>query len=291
MQDLRRIAAVLILLLCVRLDADTIRVTTWNLQWFPSGSPTLATPEIEAQRIKDAANVLVGINPDVILLQEVRNDAVCRELAKAMLPAHYEVLVCSAFKDSFGGVLSMQQVAILAKQSADGAWADVWKCKGTVDPPRGYAFAVIPFGKEQVGFYSLHLKSNLVLGDADRQNQLNILKRELSAEQVIQHTVQMRKDYPKLMSFVVGGDFNTNRDQDLFVSERTLAIFEQASFFDPSRKLPLSSRVTHPGSGKYPDATFDYLLTNGLKQKGEIQILPATTSDHRPVTVELELPQ
>jgi endonuclease/exonuclease/phosphatase family metal-dependent hydrolase len=181
-------------------------------------------------------------------------------------------------------------VAILAKQSADGAWAEIWKSKGTVDPPRGFAFAVIPFGKNQVGFYSVHLKSNLVRGDAERQNQLNILKRELAAEQLVDHSVKMKKDYPGVGGFVVAGDFNTNRDQDLFVSERTLEIFESARFTDPLRELPLASRVTHPGTGRYPDATFDYVLAKGLKQKGAVDILPNTISDHRPVTTELEIP-
>jgi hypothetical protein len=35
-----------------------VRVTTWNLEWFPSGSAHDATPEIQAQRIAAAADVL-----------------------------------------------------------------------------------------------------------------------------------------------------------------------------------------------------------------------------------------
>jgi hypothetical protein len=31
-----------------------IRITTWNLEWFPNGSPHEATPEIQAQRIEAA---------------------------------------------------------------------------------------------------------------------------------------------------------------------------------------------------------------------------------------------
>ena len=50
-----------------------IRVTTWNLEWFPNGSPHDATLEKQAQRIEAAANVLKKLDPDILLLQEMRD--------------------------------------------------------------------------------------------------------------------------------------------------------------------------------------------------------------------------
>jgi hypothetical protein len=35
-----------------------VRITTWNLEWFPNGSAREATQEKQAQRIKAAADVL-----------------------------------------------------------------------------------------------------------------------------------------------------------------------------------------------------------------------------------------
>ena len=35
-----------------------IRITTWNLEWFPNGSAHDATPEVQGQRIAAAADVL-----------------------------------------------------------------------------------------------------------------------------------------------------------------------------------------------------------------------------------------
>jgi hypothetical protein len=35
-----------------------IRITTWNLEWFPNGSPHETALEKQAQRIEAAANVL-----------------------------------------------------------------------------------------------------------------------------------------------------------------------------------------------------------------------------------------
>jgi hypothetical protein len=46
-----------------------IRITTWNLEWFPNGSPHDAPPEKQAQRIQSAADVLRKLDPDILLLQ------------------------------------------------------------------------------------------------------------------------------------------------------------------------------------------------------------------------------
>jgi endonuclease/exonuclease/phosphatase family metal-dependent hydrolase len=285
----RIVAAVFAVALCAPAFADSIRVTTWNLQWFPSGSPNGKTPEAEAANIKAAAAVIVAINPDVLLLQEIRNWDTAQRLADALKSLEFRVSVCSAFRDPFAGGVGQQQVAILAKQDADAAWAESWKTKGVVDPPRGFAFAVIPFRKTKVAFYSVHLKSNLVISGGDRAAQLNILKRELSAEQLVAHAESVKKHFPTLTRFVVGGDFNTNRDQGLFISERTLELFEAAGFSDAMAGLPLARRITHPRRGRYPDATFDYILVKGAKAGAPPEILKSVVSDHMPVTLDLKI--
>ena len=33
-------------------ESTTIRITTWNLEWFPNGSARDATPELQAQRMR-----------------------------------------------------------------------------------------------------------------------------------------------------------------------------------------------------------------------------------------------
>jgi hypothetical protein len=78
-----------------------IRITTWNLEWFPNGSAHDATPEIQAQRIAAAADVLRPINPDIILLQEVRDYEACARLGEAIAPGMYHVAICSGFKEPF----------------------------------------------------------------------------------------------------------------------------------------------------------------------------------------------
>src|SRR5882757_5280033 len=75
-----------------------VRITTWNLEWFPNGSAREATQEKQAQRIKAAADVLKELNPDILLLQEVRDYDACSRLADAIQPGAYTVAICSAFK-------------------------------------------------------------------------------------------------------------------------------------------------------------------------------------------------
>src|SRR5216110_1090825 len=63
-----------------------VRITTWNLEWFPNGSAREATPEKQAQRIQAAADVLKRLNPDILLLQEVRDYEACARLGEAIQP-------------------------------------------------------------------------------------------------------------------------------------------------------------------------------------------------------------
>jgi hypothetical protein len=97
-------------------QSATIRITTWNLEWFPNGSAHDATPEVQAQRIAAAADVLRPINPYIILLQEVRDYEACARLGEAIAPGMYHVAICSAFKEPFQSGLGKQQVAILKRK-------------------------------------------------------------------------------------------------------------------------------------------------------------------------------
>ena len=292
MQNMRRVVLVFILPLLLQLEAygAQVTVTTWNLKWFPSGTPNLAPLEVEARKIQDAASVLKKIKPDVILLQEIRDLETCEKLATALAPDVYSVAVCSRFKDEFGGGLGRQQVAILAKAPAVSAWSSKWKSFGKVDPPRGYAFASFRFGTNSVGFYSLHLKSNLTRNDPQRENQINILKRELAAEQIIAHAKEVKTTLTNRFEIVVvGGDFNTNPDQNLFVSEATLRLLRNDGFHNGFENVSFLNRITHPGKGRYPDATFDYLFIKGARA-GIPEIISSEVSDHHPVTRTISLP-
>jgi endonuclease/exonuclease/phosphatase family metal-dependent hydrolase len=272
------------------LPAAAVRVTTWNLEWFPNGSPKELPASEQDKRIAAAANVLRPLNPDIILLQEVRDYDVCARLANAIAPRTYQVAVCSAFKEPFTPGIGKQQVAILAKLPAQAAWSESWKAMEGVDPPRGFAFAWFKIGGTDVGVYSLHLKSNLIMkSDKTVEAQKNIRKREVAIAQLLNHIRDViAPKMPMVKSFVVGGDFNTNVDQPDFAQEKTLAKLTAAGFRNSMEGASPAQRITHPGSGPYPDATFDYLFGANLIPARPL-IMASKASDHYPVTCDFSL--
>ena len=266
------------------------RVTTWNLEWFPNGSAHDATPEVQAQRIAAAADVLKPIDPDIILLQDVRDYEACARLGEAIAPGMYHVAICSAFKEPFQSGLGKQQVAILSKYHAQAAWAEPWKSMNGVDPPRGFSFAWFKIGNENIGVYSVHLKSNLIThGDREAETAKNIQKREVAIAQLLTHVQDVvGTTMPSIKGIVIGGDFNTNHDQEMFAEERTLDSLVDAGYPNGFEGLPLSERVTHPGTHGFPDATFDFIFSKALTASQPI-VARTSASDHWPVTRSFRL--
>ena len=265
--------------------AQTVRCTTWNLEWFPNGSAHEASAEQQNQRIKEAADVLRPINPDIVLLQEVRDYDVCARLGEAIAPGIYRVAICSAFKEPFQRGLGKQQVAILSKYQAQAAWAEPWKSMNGVDPPRGFAFAWFKIGNEDIGVYSVHLKSNLIThGNREAETVKNIQKREVAIAQLLTHVHDVvGTTMPTINGVVMGGDFNTNHDQVLFASEKTLDSLADAGYENGFEGLPLAQRVTHPGTHGFPDATFDFIFAKNLTAL-QPTVTQTNASDHWPAT-------
>jgi endonuclease/exonuclease/phosphatase family metal-dependent hydrolase len=259
--------------------AGDIKVTTWNLEWFPDGSPNDAPRAEQQKRINNAAQVLRTLDSDIILLQEVRDLQAVKNLAEAIKPRTYSVAICSRFQE--GGEIGKQQVAILAKVPAQAAWAEPWQSMQGVDPPRGFSFAWYKINGAELAVYCVHLKSNR--GDSPA----NIRKREVAAQQMLDHISNVvAKKMPQARSFIIGGDLNTNVDE--FAQETTLTSLEKNGFQNCMQGLARPMRVTHPASGGFPDTTFDYLLAKGATIS-KPQITRSNASDHLPVTCEITL--
>ena len=257
------------------LPAAAVRVTTWNLEWFPNGSPKELPASEQDKRIAAAANVLRPLNPDIILLQEVRDYDVCARLANAIAPRTYQVAICSAFREPFTPGLGKQQVAILAKHPAQAAWSESWKAMEGVDPPRGFAFAWFKIGGTDVGVYSLHLKSNLIMkSDKTVEAHKNIRKREVAIDQLLNHIRDViAPKLPMVKSFVVGGDFNTNVDQPDFAQEKTLARLTAAGFRN-------SMEGASPGPAHHPPRQRP-LPRRHLRLSFRFEPRSRETADHR----------
>lgn len=253
---------------------EVLRLVTWNLQWFPGGKPTV-TQEIKDHHFLQVAEIIPQFQADVIVLQEVRDDAAAQALAKLM--PKFQVHVTSRFKDSFGGAVGLQQISILSNLPAEAAWAEEW-ASGWANAPRGYAYAKLKTPKGPLHVYGLHLKSNL--GDAAQ----NTAKREDAAEQLLSHIESQTKSGEAV---VIAGDFNTSKDDPRFAGDRSLGMLEKAGFFWTFEGIPHADRITIPGNGRYPDACFDHIFTRDLNRPVATVKRDTPGSDHFPVVIDL----
>lgn len=157
-----------------------------------------------------------------------------------------------------------------------------------VDPPRGFAFAW--FKSDDIRVYSVHLKSNLIThGNREAETAKNIQKREVAITQLLTHVHDViSTTMPTIKGVVIGGDFNTNHDpSDVRGGTHSIPSF-QAGYQSGFEGLPLSERVTHPGTHGFADATFDFIFAKGLTAM-QPRITRTTASDHWPVTRDFHL--
>ena len=275
MQNLRW----LILSLCFAAyasGAEVVRLVTWNLEWFPGKKPA-ATQEERDHHFAEVAHALPQLRADVLVLQEVRDNETAERLAR-LLPG-FRVHVTSQFKDPFTKTVGEQQITILSRFPADGAWAEAWT-RGWANAPRGYAYARLMISGHPLHVYGLHLKSNL--GNPFG----NTSKREDAMDQLLGH---IRDEAKPGEGVVVAGDFNTSKDQINLAADTTLIKIEKAGFFWAFAGVPLEHRITVPGKGKYPDACFDHIYVRGLGKPVALVVKNLPGSDHLPVVVDLQI--
>ena len=279
---MRRLIALLFLLGIGPIHAEPLRVTTWNLDFNPE-----ARVSADTNRLTAIVSVLGPLNADVILLQDVPDRRTCEQIAELLGPSRYQVATCSTFADGKGH--SVPQVAILTRKHVVSAWTEPWAPEGLIAPPGGMAFAAIRHGAGAVAVYSVQLKNNATVGDFDRDTQINILKRELAAAQLVRHAaavVARMTNQPATV--IIGGSFNTSPDEPQFVSENTLRLLDEAGFKSAFAGAPLKNRVTHRGGERYPDATFDYVFARSASFTGVPTITASDLSGHLPATCDLE---
>lgn len=256
--------------------AEVVRLVTWNLEWFPGKKPA-ATQEERERHFQEVANALPRLRADVLVLQEVRDNETAERLAR-LLPG-FHVHVTSRFKDPFTRSVGEQQITILSRLPADGAWAEAWT-RGWANAPRGYAYARLMIAGHPLHVYGLHLKSNL--GNPVG----NTSKREDAMEQLLGH---IRDEARPGEPVVVAGDFNTSKEQVNLAADTTLIKIEKAGFFWSFSGIPLEDRITVPGKGRYPDACFDHIYVRSLGKPVALVLRDLPGSDHLPVIVDLQI--
>lgn len=270
--------------------AFTLHAATWNIRWFPSGRPEPQDPQIEAEIIDAAAAQIRRLQPHVLCLQEIRDHAAAEALVAAIGLRGLSVAVCSSFLRR-DGTPARQQLAILTNQPVRMAGAERWTAEGAVDPPRGYAYALLDTTAGPVAVFSVHLKSNFIREGLDREQHtvLNRLKRELAAEQLRAAVRRMQATAgDKQLRIVVAGDFNTSTEGDRWAGETTLTDFHAEGYRCAFEGMPVERTHTLPATPFYPAVTFDYILHKGFTGRQRTRIHPVQwVSDHRMVSVRL----
>ena len=272
------ITALLSSIVCGAPEAPvTLRIVTWNLQWFPGGKT--ATKQSQDTQIALVREEIRKLNPDILILQEVGSKSALDETLHPLDPK-WQTCVISAFKQ--GGYLSGQQIAIAAKCPAEAVWAEPWK-RGWAEAPRGYSYALFSINGKKLAIYGLHLKSNI--GNPPE----NTSKREDAMEQLIAHINSSEDRVAKADAAVIAGDFNTDDSDSLTgqsSGERTFSLLRKAGFSWSYEGIDHEHRITCPGKGKYPDACFDHFWTLGLNAPLS-KVVTAKGSDHLPVVIDI----
>ena len=259
--------------------AGALRVTTWNLE-----SPLNAdTNEV---RLQEAAAALKQLNPDVILLQQVRDWKMCGQLAQALKPAQYSVQVCSSFRDARTGALSAQQVAILSKAKAYFSWSEAWRPQDESALTGGFAFAALQFGQQRFGFFSVQAGA----AAADERNPGQLVAatkaKAVSAAQLLEQVGSVSNWVAnRVEAFVVGATFDPRAAGWPAARDNTLRLLEVADFDDAFRGV---QTITVPGKAGQPGTAADYILTLPAGCAANPSTLAIAGFGHYPVTCDVE---
>ena len=260
--------------------ADTLRVTTWNLEPLTAG----ATNEF---RLQETAAALKQLGPDVILLQQVRDWKMCAQLAQSLKPADYGVQVCSAFRDARTGALSQQQVAILSRAKAYFSWSEAWRPQGGTALPGGFAFAALQVGNQRVGLFSVQAGADArnpgqraAMAEAQAASVGQLLDQVGSVRNWVANQVQI---------FVVAATFDPRAVDLSAARDNTLRLLEAADFGNAFFMPPAAERITVAGKTGSPGATADFILAQPAGCAANARVLPTAVSLHSPVTCDVEL--
>lgn len=264
-----------------------IRMMNWNIRWFPSGRPEPQPEAAENITLRSVAKTIRQIEPNILCAEEIRNADVAAQLAAATKLPGFALAVCSDFT-LYDGTPGLQQVAIFSTYPVLRTASERWHTVGAIDPPRGYAFALLDAPGGPVGVFAVHLKSNYVPPDAenpDKQDFINRLKRQFASQQLRETVRRMRADgtLPPGARVIAAGDFNTS-EHGRWDGETTLSAFREEgwhSCYEGLDPADCHTVAADPVFG-YDAVTFDYIFTQGFGSRRATQIRPVRPqlSDH-----------
>ncbi len=296
-------------------------VGTWNLKWFPSGRAEHRAPDnVEQRTIDDAAGVIRSgvlrgvadagntnsITGSILFFQELRDGCVFSNLVCHAGVTNLQIACVTSFKD-WDGRLMWQQCGIATTYPVVESHWSYWKHpmrpvilkngqqakKKThrVFPPRGYGYALVDAGTNGlIACYCVHLKSNYGATSPQKKRE-NEVKREVAIEQIIGQASSIKTPGGRKVSrIIIAGDFNTDIFQERFGNEKTIPALIDAGFMNCfSSDLPLESRATYPGKGRWKGSTIDYIFHRGFTAQRNFYLSPLSeASDHQMLWVTLD---
>jgi endonuclease/exonuclease/phosphatase family metal-dependent hydrolase len=274
-------------------NKNAVKICTWNMRWFPSGSPVQKPAKDEFKRTDSAARFLNWQKVDVVMLQEVRSAEVVTNLIKQMERPDMKVVACTAFPTLPTDPVPSHQNAIISHFPVLESGYAAWEKADGLEPPRGYAYAVLDCNGVLTLCFSVHFKSNFIAEGEDQEKTpiINRKTRELTARQFVaiaDKLSQKEFDGRKIEAVFLAGDFNTSIFDDNFKGETTIKTIIDGGYRDVYADVPQDKRETMPATKWHSSTVFDYIFYKGEKKLDDPYIAPKSwISDHRLVSIKL----
>ena len=268
------------LLLGSPLWADSVRVASWNLATDGSAAPN------GIDQVKAVAAAVKKIDPDILLLQHVRDWKTCSALVQALKPAEYHVVICSSFRSGPSNTLAEGQAAILAREQAYFSWSEPWRSKTAESPPGGFAFAALRFGPYKIGVFSVQLDDDLL---TDPDVATNFQARRACVRRLVDQTSTIKNWTTNRVQFFAVGGALKSLSFDLTEQMQALRPLREAGFEDAWLDAPANQKSTlKAGSGRRSGPT-DYIFANPVGSAGPARLWRLAGAARFPFSSDLEL--
>ncbi|MEM1108428.1 MAG: endonuclease/exonuclease/phosphatase family protein [Planctomycetota bacterium] len=289
--------------------AQDITIGAYNVQnFFDVFDDPYANDEDVAvksrRQIEAIAKAVQRLDADVLVFQELENEHLLQAMVDEFLPnAGYEYVAAQRTNSGRGinlGVVSRYPIVELRSFRFT-------KLTNPKAPDREWRFArdvmqvAVDVGLDRpVNVYSIHLKSNRD-GPDDPNSRLYRTAEAIALKNIVRAEVEKDPGYLG----VLAGDFNSNYEtrpeqpRPWPAMEHLLAPEDDGTrlLTDVHAHLSDEARVTIPGSGRFPPATFDYVLvTPAMAERyvrGSAKIVKGRAltsgSDHYPVAASFRI--
>lgn len=247
------------------------------------------------------AKAIKQLDADVVMFQELENEFVLQAMVDEFLPnAGYRYVAAQRTNSNRGinlGIISRFPITQLRSYrfqtlTHPDAPGREWRFA------RDLMRATLDIGLDRpVDVFSVHLKSNRD-GPNDPNSRLYRTAEAIRLKEIVRE--ELAQDPEALI--VLAGDFNSNYEERPDQARPWPAMAHLMKpeadgshlLVDVHAHLSDEQRVTIPGDGRYPPATFDYILASPamarsyVRDSAEIIRNPAITvgSDHRPLAAK-----